>query len=293
MKGFLFLFATTSRSHPASYPMGTASLFSEVKLTTCLHLVPRLITRGAIPALPQYVFVTWCLVKHRYSFTFTFKEILFLSIVFSACLRMCSNNRKLEICCIYFNWIIRQVDGCLTCYRYWDEIVLQLSVTVKNIYGEGLLAPCPTPQAGGTPLVGCPRLPIKYIRSYPPYPDDFLPSATWGRAMPCAQKLVHSTCDYPVCISLALYLSNIILRSTPLYSEWTFPFRSSDQDFVCIPHLSYECYMPRPSHPPWFDHSHNRGFIQKFPDWVDNEIYAYLWYYSLRNNTKGCGCKTH
>jgi hypothetical protein len=36
-----------------------------------------------------------------------------------------------------------------------------------------------------------------------------------------------------------------------------------------------------------------RGCIQKFPDWVDNEIYAYLWYYSLRSNTKGYGGKIH
>jgi hypothetical protein len=36
-----------------------------------------------------------------------------------------------------------------------------------------------------------------------------------------------------------------------------------------------------------------RGYIQKFPDWVDNEIYAYLWYYLLRSNTKGYGRRTH
>jgi hypothetical protein len=29
----------------------------------------------------------------------------------------------------------------------------------------------PNPQAGGPPLVGCPRLLIQYIRSYPPYLD--------------------------------------------------------------------------------------------------------------------------
>jgi len=28
--------------------------------------------RGAIPPLPLYVFTTWCLVKHRDNFTFTF-----------------------------------------------------------------------------------------------------------------------------------------------------------------------------------------------------------------------------
>jgi hypothetical protein len=36
-----------------------------------------------------------------------------------------------------------------------------------------------------------------------------------------------------------------------------------------------------------------RGCIQKSPDWFDNEMYAYLWYYSLRYNTKGYGAKTH
>jgi hypothetical protein len=33
-------------------------------LTTHLGLVVRLRMRGAIPHLPQYVFMAWCLVKH-------------------------------------------------------------------------------------------------------------------------------------------------------------------------------------------------------------------------------------
>jgi hypothetical protein len=37
-----------------------------------LHLVPRSRMRGAIHLLPQYVFMAWCLVKHRDNFTFTF-----------------------------------------------------------------------------------------------------------------------------------------------------------------------------------------------------------------------------
>jgi len=36
-----------------------------------------------------------------------------------------------------------------------------------------------------------------------------------------------------------------------------------------------------------------RGWIQKFPDWVDNELYACNNKYSLRSNTKGYGGKTH
>jgi hypothetical protein len=33
----------------------------------------------------------------------------------------------------------------------------------------GVVSSPPNPQAGGSPPVGCPRLLIEYIRSYPPY----------------------------------------------------------------------------------------------------------------------------
>src|SRR5215469_15427868 len=38
----------------------------------------------------------------------------------------------------------------------------------------GVVSTSPNPQAGGPPLVGCPRLLIQYIRSYPPYRRPFL-----------------------------------------------------------------------------------------------------------------------
>jgi hypothetical protein len=31
--------------------------------------------RGAIPPLPQYVFMAWCLVEHRDNFTFYLKQL--------------------------------------------------------------------------------------------------------------------------------------------------------------------------------------------------------------------------
>jgi hypothetical protein len=34
---------------------------------------------------------------------------------------------------------------------------------------RGVVSRTPNPQAGGPPLIGCPRLLIQYIRSYPPY----------------------------------------------------------------------------------------------------------------------------
>jgi hypothetical protein len=43
-----------------------------MKLTTHLHLVPRLRKGGAIPPLPQWIFMVWCLVKYRYNLTFIF-----------------------------------------------------------------------------------------------------------------------------------------------------------------------------------------------------------------------------
>jgi len=47
---------------------------------------------------------------------------------------------------------------------------------------------------------------------------------------------------------------NIIFPSTPRYSEWSLPFRFSDQNVVCISRLSHACYMSRPSHAPWLNH---------------------------------------
>ena len=43
-----------------------------------------------------------------------------------------------------------------------------------NVLQGGLVSPSPNPQAGGPLLVGCPRLLIQFIRSYPPYWRPFL-----------------------------------------------------------------------------------------------------------------------
>ena len=64
----------------------------------------------------------------------------------------------------------------------WSRVLLEKLTSKFNLwvilncvfYGEGLLAPRPTPQAGGPPLVGCPRLLIQFIHSYPPYWRPFL-----------------------------------------------------------------------------------------------------------------------
>jgi len=55
---------TGSKPYPTSYPMVIGGkVAGDVKLTTHLHLVRRLGMRGAIPPVPQYVSMAWCLVK--------------------------------------------------------------------------------------------------------------------------------------------------------------------------------------------------------------------------------------
>jgi hypothetical protein len=64
-------------AHTASYPMGTRGSFPGVKRPgrEADHLPPsnaEVKMSGATPLLPQYAFMTRCLVKHRDNFTFTF-----------------------------------------------------------------------------------------------------------------------------------------------------------------------------------------------------------------------------
>ena len=46
----------------------------------------------------------------------------------------------------------------------------------KTVYFSrgGVVSASPNPQAGGPPLVGCPRLLIQFFRSYPPYRKPLL-----------------------------------------------------------------------------------------------------------------------
>jgi hypothetical protein len=55
--------------------------------------------------------------------------------------------------------------------------------------------------------------------------------------------------------------SNIILHSCIGISSGYIPFTFSNQNIVCIFHLSHSCCMSHPSHPPWFDHPNNVWWI--------------------------------
>ena len=51
---------------------------------------------------------------------------------------------------------------------------LHVSVSKQGCFAGRGFSPSPKPQAGGPPLVGCSRLLIQFIRSYPPYRRSFL-----------------------------------------------------------------------------------------------------------------------
>jgi hypothetical protein len=101
-------------------------------------------------------------------------------------------------------------------------------VTFRNVFPFlrwGVVSPPPNPQAGGPPLVGCPRLIIQYIRSYPPYLEAFSSIRNLRTRHAVVTRdplnLVRSThlCDtlHSPCAFLFLGPYNILPRNIVLY----------------------------------------------------------------------------
>jgi hypothetical protein len=67
-------------------------------------------------------------------------------------------------------------------------------------------------------------------------------SLSWARC-------IHSTPSHPVSLRHILILSSHVYQGLP--SGF---FRFSNQELLCISHLSHACYMPHTSHPPWLYH---------------------------------------
>jgi hypothetical protein len=75
---------TGSGAHPASYQMGTGGSFPgdwSWPLTSIYYRGQGM--RGAIPPLPQYVLMAWCLVKHWDNFTLLYFTY---SVLWATCL---------------------------------------------------------------------------------------------------------------------------------------------------------------------------------------------------------------
>jgi len=66
-------------------------------------------------------------------------------------------------------------------------------------------------------------------------------------SLPCSLELVPLLSQKHSLHTISPYLPmihpSIIFPSTPKSSEWSFLFRFSDQNFVCISYLFHVCYM--------------------------------------------------
>jgi hypothetical protein len=79
---------TKCGAHFAIYSVATRGYFRggggvvwSIKLTTHVHLLPKLRMHGAVVYLRfSYIFMTWRLIKQRDSFTFTFRFTLTFTV---------------------------------------------------------------------------------------------------------------------------------------------------------------------------------------------------------------------
>jgi hypothetical protein len=137
-----------------------------------------------------------------------------------------SNGDKVSLCFRPF-WMINLLDRFLP---IWTLLLCQiirsdprLCVVFHNKYWVlwgRVVSPSPNPQSGGPPTVGCPRLLIQYIRSYPPYLERCFLSATRGRAMPWWQwtystwlELSYRSKNYGVEVTFNLMTSPLSLTN--------------------------------------------------------------------------------
>ena len=102
---------------------------------------------------------------------------------------------------IHFNIILPSTpDLGRTEGSVWFQGIVWYFVIWLVFLRWGVVSTSPNPQAGGPPLVGCPRLLIQYIRGYPPYLEAVPPSATWGRAMPWWQGPTYHGHERPLLV---------------------------------------------------------------------------------------------
>jgi hypothetical protein len=75
--------------------------------------------------------------------------------------------------------------------HYLEPLIPRSCATFRNklfFLRWGAVSPLPKPQAGGSPLVGCPRPLIRYIRSYPPYLEAISSIRNKYEDAPCRGK---------------------------------------------------------------------------------------------------------
>jgi hypothetical protein len=81
------------------------------------------------------------------------------------------------------------------CYVSRGSISTWVILNIR-LLRRGIVSTSPNPQAGGPPLVGCPRLFIQFIHSYSPYRRPFLHPQHEDAPCRGASYPIHSSCIY-------------------------------------------------------------------------------------------------
>jgi hypothetical protein len=94
--------------------------------------------------------------------------------------------------------------------------------------------------------------------------QEFITVFTWARHWSLSKaKCIQSSTSDPLSLRFILILSSHSRQVSPS----SLHFRFSNQNPVCMTHLSHACYMPHSSHPPWFYRPNNiwwRVQVMKF-----------------------------
>jgi hypothetical protein len=117
-----------------------------MKLTTDLHLLPRLRMHGVITTLP-YVLMTWCLIKHEDFCTFTIFHIG-ITVIIITINRIIWQHQK---CCSILNSTTsyrKLVQECsMKITIFWNVMPCRL-VDVHWCFGANKASACLLPYAG-------------------------------------------------------------------------------------------------------------------------------------------------
>jgi len=98
------------------------------------------------------------------------------------------------------------------------------------------------------------------VRKFPAFfgTEGFLPFS-WDPLDPILNHM-HPVHTFP--LYFPKIHSDVILPSTSRFTEWSALFMLSNQNVVYTYRLSHACYVPHPSHSPWFDHPNNILCVQ-------------------------------
>jgi hypothetical protein len=99
------------------------------------------------------------------------------------------------------------------------------------------------------PLIGQP------LKNFPAFHGTRRCNTVFTRSLHCSLSWVLSIKFTPPNL---IYLRSILILSIHLRlgsSQWSLSFWLSQQYPISVPLMLHSCYMPRPSHPSWLDHS--------------------------------------